>query len=1748
MKWKTKRLLSVLCSLLMTVNVMFPSASIALAETAEPEEIVEDYENFDAAEEAEETTDEEEHIQTQSEETAEEDPEADMDYEAWGGKYDLQYLLGHYQLVVTKGDARLAHTMGTILVNGDVENGDSFADIYRYQEKYQENLMPTGPSLGTAAPSVKMKGGELKGTITPLNHDLEARRLSFGLFYGDRKLAETSNDAQGNLSFGRLDEDLIRDIAKNPDKYYVQYTGSTSGKTYRIAGRTYIEVDDLLVDFTPVPITAEIKEGETSSDPEPEPDDETESYFPYQIGTSYIAGYLSGGQYCGRAEESTNVAPLYLGSVNEIKQEYDRYYFNGSVVGFPRTKAFSTDSFIDWQRLQEAVDTGSKQLAENPDAIDLTNFLKTGEEAPAEVQLNGNQFVITLQAGKTYNLDLMALKEKYPKWSTISIVGEEAAEINHLTTVINITSSGEVMMDELGVNSHHDGIIEHNPSGTSIIWNFPSASSVILPVANWVGHVVVPGGPVHQETGNFSGCIISGSRSLNTTNAQRMRSGTAGGYTSGTAEGHFNPMPQSPRPTTPGQTEPSEAMMGFFGFNSLQPQGQLDLKGRKVLEASELDTEVPELKAGEFTFALEETRTNAENRVTQTVQNGSPEAEIKNTADILFETIPYTLKDVGDHTYEIREVSEPDSDPHTEYDTSTKTVIVRVSVNEDAASEAEAAELKVEVAGGEPDLTFTNRKKFVVQTEFEVAKTLSGQDLKADQFTFHLHEVKDGVVSDKPIATAKNKADGKVVFEDIILEDAKLGDTFEYEIHEEAGDGKEISASNRTVNGITYDDHKIRVRVDVIRNNLETIRKENGVLYLKAAPEYLDKKLTFGNTYSENGKAEVTISGTKILENAELKEGQFTFLLQQQEIENAPVIEVKNDARGGFSFPALKYTADVLDGETEKDFIYTVKEKVPENTEGIVYDPASFRVIVQVKKNAEGKLEASLREPNGDIHFSNTYEAKGSFTISGLKILEGAELKEKAYTFGLYEGDRRIATVQNDAKGNFTFPKLSYTLAALNKKESAEFTYTVKEEIPQDAVKVTEDGKTSYIKDGVIYDSAIRTVKVQVKHEGKGVLSAKAIDSQAKVAFTNKTVRFEVEKQDQNGEALKGAVFQVVTLQDEKEVEVAKWTSTEQTYELGSALEPGKTYTLKETESPLGYGKTDPVTFKVKGDGTIEMIGEFSKDQYTWSDGKLTVKNAAISLQVDKTDMDKKSLAGAKISLFDADGKELASWDSKVDETHDFGQLLKTGQDYIIREVSAPEGYAANADIKLHVEENGKITITSPASQGEYIYDEATGRLTFTDILLGSLPQKPVDFHFTVNKTDLNGVELEGALLEIFDQNGVKVASWTSKIGESHDFGPKLENAKYYTLRETSAPEGYETITDIRFRIDRSWKIQIDRTETNGEFSFNPETNTLIVTDKPIEDYVKPIRLVVNKTDMDGLELDDALITIYNKDGYKVASWKSKIKETHDFGPDLKPGEEYTLKEVSAPEGYETITDIRFKVNEDRTITIISQKTDGEYTFDEKTGELIITDRKKEPSKTPDVPKTPDTTIIFKVKKTDTSGNDLAGAVLEVRDENNQTVDKWTSKKNETHDFGPKLKLNATYTLVETSAPSGYEVISSIRFKVGTDGSIEILTRNPNNEFVWDKTKGLLTVRDRKKTTISKSDDEPISASSDKDTISRSSNTTTETNTTTTTRSASTGTATNMTAYAGVAAAALGAAWILLRKERSGRGSDRKRD
>jgi len=78
------------------------------------------------------------------------------------------------------------------------------------------------------------------------------------------------------------------------------------------------------------------------------------------------------------------------------------------------------------------------------------------------------------------------------------------------------------------------------------------------------------------------------------------------------------------------------------------------------------------------------------------------------------------------------------------------------------------------------------------------------------------------------------------------------------------------------------------------------------------------------------------------------------------------------------------------------------------------------------------------------------------------------------------------------------------------------------------------------------------------------------------------------------------------------------------------------------------------------------------------------------------------------------------------------------------------------------------------------------------------------------------------------------------------------------------------------------------------------------------------------------------------------------------------------------------------------------------------------------------------------ISKTDiATGHELAGAVLTIKDASGNTVDSWTSAADKTH----SVQLAAgTYTLTETTAPTGYTKAESITFTVDASGAVTSTT------------------------------------------------------------------------------------------------------
>ena len=81
------------------------------------------------------------------------------------------------------------------------------------------------------------------------------------------------------------------------------------------------------------------------------------------------------------------------------------------------------------------------------------------------------------------------------------------------------------------------------------------------------------------------------------------------------------------------------------------------------------------------------------------------------------------------------------------------------------------------------------------------------------------------------------------------------------------------------------------------------------------------------------------------------------------------------------------------------------------------------------------------------------------------------------------------------------------------------------------------------------------------------------------------------------------------------------------------------------------------------------------------------------------------------------------------------------------------------------------------------------------------------------------------------------------------------------------------------------------------------------------------------------------------------------------------------------------------------------------------------------------------TQIIFS-KVSATSGEEIAGAHLQVIDSSNNVIEEWDSVAGKSHIIVGKLIYGETYTLKETQAPNGYVIAESVTFTVGASDKV----------------------------------------------------------------------------------------------------------
>ena len=231
------------------------------------------------------------------------------------------------------------------------------------------------------------------------------------------------------------------------------------------------------------------------------------------------------------------------------------------------------------------------------------------------------------------------------------------------------------------------------------------------------------------------------------------------------------------------------------------------------------------------------------------------------------------------------------------------------------------------------------------------------------------------------------------------------------------------------------------------------------------------------------------------------------------------------------------------------------------------------------------------------------------------------------------------------------------------------------------------------------------------------------------------------------------------------------------------------------------------------------------------------------------------------------------------------------------------------------VTESGESTpyayLTAEPVEVEVFYAETTTKEIYNDEKTGT---------FEVHKTTEGMTNLEGISFTL---------SGTSDSGRDISIMAVTDENGIATFE--NIPIGTYTITEVKTTVPAGYLVA----DTSSVEVFYAETTTA-------EIFNDTTKVKISKQDITtGKELPGANLEVIDKDGNIVEEWIS-TSEPHMIEGKLIAGEEYTLRETIAPDGYKVATDIKFTVAEDGSVQTVIMHD-----------ELI-------PS-TPDIPSTPST-------------------------------------------------------------------------------------------------------------------------------------------------------------------------------------------
>ena len=322
---------------------------------------------------------------------------------------------------------------------------------------------------------------------------------------------------------------------------------------------------------------------------------------------------------------------------------------------------------------------------------------------------------------------------------------------------------------------------------------------------------------------------------------------------------------------------------------------------------------------------------------------------------ISFKKLDFNTK--GEFNYTIKEVK--GSDNNIIYDEHEEKVKVVVS-------EDEKGNLKADITYDSDGVVFNNKTK---PSKLVLKKQVVGTNDKTKNFKFSVNI--DGNVQE---ITLKNNE---------VKEFTNLKADSRYEIKElSIPDGYKLKSIDRA-SGI----------VGV-----------NEVVNVVATNEY-------------NAKGSFNIKAKKLLENKDLKQGQFKFVLLDEN--NKTVAESNNDANGNIDF-------GLVDIEKAGNFTYKIKE-INDSQKDIVYDTHEEIVKVNAVDENNGNLKVNVAYDTDGAVFKNNYKPEipkeenfGNLKISKnvLNLTDSIKNKEYSFKISLTKDNKPLAGEYNAQSNN----------------------------------------------------------------------------------------------------------------------------------------------------------------------------------------------------------------------------------------------------------------------------------------------------------------------------------------------------------------------------------------------------------------------------------------------------------------------------------------------------------------------------------------------------------------------------------------------------------------------------------------------------------------------------------------------------------------------------------------------------------